>query len=391
MAGAQRERAETYFIIAAILILGYLTLLMFRPFLEWVILGFLFSYLFYKPFLGAQALFHRRGPAAGFVLVLILLLVFLPFVVILTFLFRDVTSFADALRQTDLQAVVVGTLESLARAFGVTTEPTALEAAAQTVSDAVQQRATDFFADFAAGLFAVIARTLVGLFLFGFTVYYGFVDGPRLVDGILSVIPLHRPEKLQLLQELRTVTNAVFVGHLLVSVIQASVGTLGFLILGVPRSIFWGFVMLLAAIIPVVGPFIVWVPVGLYLLFTDGPVQSILGTDRRFAALGVLLVVGPLVSTIDNIIRPKLVGSRASIHPFLVLVGALGGLFVVGFTGFVVGPLVLALFVAVLRVYRTHWAQEGSQHEAIVKGRQPPTALVPRTGARRRKPAAARR
>lgn len=379
-----RARAEGLFLLGAILLLGYLTFLIFKPFVDWVILGFLFAYLFYKPYQGALAIVRRRGPAAALVVVLVLLLFFLPFIVVITYLVRDVSGFAQTFTQIDLQAVLVGTLASIAGAFGLTTDAETLSTLANTISAQVQARAANFFADFAAELLSIVTKVLVGLFIFGFTLFYGFVDGARIVQAIRDVIPLHGAEKDLLLHEIRTVTNAVFIGHLLVSVIQATVGTVGFVVLGVPRAIFWGFVMLLTSIVPFIGPFLVWIPVGLYLLVTEGPVDGLLSDNRTFAALGVLLVVGPLASTIDNIVRPKLVGSRADVHPFLILVGAIGGLFVLGFTGFVVGPLVLALFAAVLRVYRAHWRGR-EEHAALVASGTPARGGVRSRSATKRK------
>lgn len=352
----RRSLVEARFLTGTILVLGLLTFLIFRPFLDWVILGFLFSYMFFGPYRGLLRAVKRRGIAAGVMLIGILLIFFLPLFFILSVLVRDVTEFASGLATVDVEGVIAGFLESFLTGLGVQADPESLHQTAADLATAGRSQLADWLRDFAASLLGLVFNVLVGLFIFGFTVYYGFVDGERFVRAVRGMIPLREPEKNLLMNEIRSVTNAVFIGHLLIALIQALLGTVGFLILGVADSFFWGFVMLILAIIPIVGPFLVWLPIGLYLLFSDQPVGGVFSSNPAFAGLGILLVVGPIVSTIDNVLRPKLIGSRADVHPFLILIGALGGLFVLGFTGFIVGPLVLALFVATLRVYRQHWS-----------------------------------
>jgi predicted PurR-regulated permease PerM len=352
---AARAIAERVFLVGTILVLGWLTFLIFKPFFDWVILGFLFAYLFYKPYERTLKHVKRRGAAAGLVLLLVLVVFLLPFVVLLVFFFQDFRQFALELQETNYEEILRTLMEAVTSLLGIHMDAATLDQASNNIGGSLRATSADFVRGIAANLVPVVARLVVGLFIFGFTVFYGLVDGPRIIEGVLSVVPLHRPEKRLLLHELKRVTDAVFVGHVLVAFIQAFIGTVGFLVLGVPQAFLWGFVMLLASIIPVLGPFVVWIPIGIYLLVTEGDVSGVFSHSRRFAALGVLLVVGPVISTIDNVLRPKLVGDRADVHPFLILVGALGGILVFGFTGFIVGPLVLSLFLAVLRVYRLHW------------------------------------
>lgn len=346
---------ERRFLVASIVILGLLTFLIFRPFLDWVILGFLFSYMLYGAYRRVLRWVRRPAIAAGLMLLATLVTFFVPFFFIVSVLVRDVSQFAGVLGQVRVEDLIAQFLQTVFHSLGVQAEPEGIEATAAGLASAVRSQLAGALASFASTLLSVALNVTLGLFIFGFTLYYGFIDGPRFVQSARNLIPLHEAEKKELLGQITAVTNAVFVGHILIALIQAALGTVGFLVLGVPNTFFWGFVMLVLAIIPVVGPFLVWVPIGLYLLAVDTPVDGLFSDSSTFAGIGVLLVVGPIVSTIDNILRPKLVGSRADIHPFLVLIGALGGIFVLGFTGFVVGPLVLALFVAVLRVFREHW------------------------------------
>ncbi|MFQ5620928.1 MAG: AI-2E family transporter, partial [Candidatus Nanoarchaeia archaeon] len=140
----------------------------------------------------------------------------------------------------------------------------------------------------------------------------------------------------------------VIYGSLVIALIQGALGALGFMIFGVGSPILWGLVMSLFALVPFIGTPIIWGPAGL-LLVIDGFVDG----QTNLVAKGIgLLIYGTLViSTVDNILKPKLIGKKAKIHPIVVLIGVLGGLSLLGFVGFVVGPLVLALFEALIEVY----------------------------------------
>lgn len=362
---AQRAVAERLFLVGSVLLLGWLAFLIFRPFFDWIVLGFLFSYLFYRPYQATLKRVGRRGIAGGLILILVLVVFFLPFVLLVVFLFQDLRSFSTALQDTDYEMVLRNALQGGADLLRLNLDPAQIDAGASAMAASLRESVRALVAGLSSNVIPVVAQVLIGVFIFGFTVFYGFIDGPRIIEAVLTLIPLHRPEKELLLHELKTVTDGVFIGHVLVAFIQAALGTIGFLILGVPRTFLWGFIMLIASIIPVIGPFIVWVPVGIFMLFQDEPVRGLFSSDPKVAAFGVLLVVGPIISTIDNIIRPRIIGRRANVHPFIVLIGALGGLVVFGFTGFIVGPLVLSLFLGVLRVYRLHWKGHEIHDERI--------------------------
>ncbi|MDP3765715.1 MAG: AI-2E family transporter, partial [Nanoarchaeota archaeon] len=144
------------------------------------------------------------------------------------------------------------------------------------------------------------------------------------------------------------VTYGVFYGNITIAIVQGILGIIGFALLGVPSPILWGFVMMLFALVPYFGSAIIWLPAALNLIFI-GYLQN----DSSLIIRGTILIAyGVLViSTIDNILKPKLIGSKAKIHPILVLIGVLGGLSLFGFIGFILGPLMLALLVTFIDVY----------------------------------------
>ena len=114
-----------------------------------------------------------------------------------------------------------------------------------------------------------------------------------------------------------------------------------FFLAGVPSPIIWGVVMMICGLVPMFGAAIIWFPVAIILLMSGSLWQGIL----------VMLVGVFLISTIDNILKPKLVGNGAQLHPLLVLIATLGGLALFGITGFIVGPIIVALFISLWDIY----------------------------------------
>jgi predicted PurR-regulated permease PerM len=190
-----------------------------------------------------------------------------------------------------------------------------------------------------------ISELLLGLFIMFFVMFYGFREGQVFIKYVKELLPLESDLKDSLFDEMRTVTQAVLYGQVLTAVIQGGLGGLMLLIFGVPNALFWGAIMIITAFLPLLGTPLIWVPAGVGLIM-DGNVTK-----------GVLLLIfgATIVMNIDNFLRPKLVSGRTKVHPVLILIGVLGGLRLFGFIGMLVGPLILALLVALIKFYEQNY------------------------------------
>jgi predicted PurR-regulated permease PerM len=177
-----------------------------------------------------------------------------------------------------------------------------------------------------------------------------------------------------LLKETRSGLKAVFTGNILVSALQGVAGGIGFALpwVNLPNPVLWGAVMALFALLPVVGAFMIWVPAGLYLIFTGNMVGGIF--TLAWGAIVVTFVM-------DNIVKPKMIGRQADIHPMFVLVGVLGGAAVFGFIGLFLGPLLVGVTVAVLKLFEKDYLDPAvnlvDEHEERVLQADPDTAPLP--------------
>jgi predicted PurR-regulated permease PerM len=179
------------------------------------------------------------------------------------------------------------------------------------------------------------------LFVLLYAMFFFLLDGPAILRRILYYIPLEPAEEEGLLERFVSVTRATLKGSLLIGVIQGAAAGLAFWAFGVPGPAFWGTVMAVLSVIPALGAALVWVPAVVYLFLVG----------KAGAGVGLLLWCALVVSTIDNFLRPRLVGRDARMSDLLILVSTLGGIFVFGAVGFIVGPIVAALFVAIWHIY----------------------------------------
>lgn len=196
-----------------------------------------------------------------------------------------------------------------------------------------------------AGQLAALGRGtltfLLQLFVCAYAMFFFLVDGPSILRMILYYIPLGANEESQLLERFVSVTRATLKGSLLIGVIQGGLAGGAFWAAGVPGAAFWATVMVVLSIIPAIGSALVWVPAVIFLALTGH------GT----AALLLLAWCVIVVSTVDNFLRPRLIGRDARMSDLLILLSTLGGIAMFGALGFIVGPIIAALFVTVWHIY----------------------------------------
>jgi len=219
--------------------------------------------------------------------------------------------------------------------FGVSTE---------SITESLRGGAGSIASWSAAMAGSLASRTLVallGLFFALLTMHAVLCYWPRIVAGLVSVSPLRPEHTRALLDEFRKVGRTTLAGTLLTGVAQGTLATIGFWFTGVPQPVLLGVATALASLVPALGTLVVWVPAGLYLFATGHP-----------AAAVIQLLWGALVVVIfsDYVIRPRLVGDEA-MPALLTFVALLGGFEVLGLPGLVVGPVIMGLAVAALRLY----------------------------------------
>jgi predicted PurR-regulated permease PerM len=200
-----------------------------------------------------------------------------------------------------------------------------------------------FLVTFASRMTVTTASFLLNLFVMLYAMFFFFKDGHKILERIFYYLPLSDEDETSMLARFTSITRATIKGTLVIGIIQGALGGIAFRVAGIEGAALWGTIMTILSIIPGIGAPLVWVPV-VIVLFVNG----------QYVTATLLLVwCGAVVATIDNFLRPVFVGRDAQMPDLLILIGTLGGLFLFGPMGFIVGPIICGLFLTVWDIYGT--------------------------------------
>ena len=188
------------------------------------------------------------------------------------------------------------------------------------------------------GLFATVAR----LFLVLFSLFYLLRDHRAITRALYDLVPLEEHQLTIVLTRTRDVISASVTGKVLISAIQGVLGCFVFWALGLSSAVLWGVVMFFLSMIPMAGSVLVWGPAAAFLLVTGAWMKAII-----LIAFGILII-----GTIDNVLAPKLIGQRVAMHELLIFFAVLGGIQLFGILGLILGPVVVAVTLALIGILR---------------------------------------
>ena len=178
-------------------------------------------------------------------------------------------------------------------------------------------------------------------FVFLYTMYFFQMDGVKLIRKILYYLPLNSDDESLMLNKFTSVTRATIKGTMLIGILQGGLAGSAFAVAGIDNAVFWGTVMAVLSIIPSVGSALVWIPAAI-ILIAQGSVAG---------GVGLLVFCGVVVGSLDNVLRPILVGKDTKMHELMIFFGTLGGIMMFGISGIFIGPLIASLFVTIWELY----------------------------------------
>ena len=213
------------------------------------------------------------------------------------------------------------------------------------------KQATSWLAGNIGFIFAGTASTIFSFFISIIGAFYLFKDGKSFTKKLVAISPLPDTEDELILKRMATSVRSVATGTVLIALIQGSLTAIGLTIFGFERAILWGTIAAFGALIPSVGTSIIFVPAILYLVFQGSIVF----------AIGLAIWGALAVGLIDNLLGPYLMSRGNAIHPFLILLSVLGGIALFGPIGFIIGPVIMSLFMVLLELYSVHISANSSE------------------------------
>lgn len=365
------EKLSRYFFLAVLIGTSVVLFRMLQAFLIPVLLAAVFATLFHPFYERLVRLFRGRRSLASFVCCFILLLgLVAPLYGVADMVTREAITFyqqAEAWVSAELERGDQG-LIGRARRLPLVSQlrldqvdwPTALQEAATSAGS------------FVATLINKTSRgtihILIVLFTTLFTMFYFFRDGRSLVQRLRYLIPLDREYKNAIAKRFSSVARATVKGTLLIALVQGTLAGITLWIFGVGSPILWGVVATLLSIIPLVGAWLVLYPAAFFQMITGDVWQGV----------GILIVTVVVIVNADNLLRPRLVGQETGMHDLMVFFSTLGGIAMFGPMGFIIGPMIAALFLSLLDIYSAEFKDNleatGTAGQAALPQLEPPEA-----------------
>ena len=340
------KRVEWGFLITLLVIVSLAFAVLVEPFFGAIVWGVVVAVLFrpvYERLLGLLP--GRSNLVAAITLVLILLLVVVPTILLGIALAQEAASIYLRIQAGDIDFGAV--FEAFERSLP---DWIRVQLAAYGYNDFAGIRA-EIEQSISAILEFLVTRLLsvgqgafeflLGLGVMMYLTFFLLRDGRALAERIEQIIPLGEAKRQILMEKFLIVIRATIKGSLIIAILQGSLGGLVFWALDIRGALLWAVLMGIFSLIPAIGTGFVWVPVAVFLIITGAVWQGI-----------VLILCGVfLISMVDNIVRPILVGRDTRMPDYVVLISTLGGLQLFGINGIVIGPLVAALFIAIWGIF----------------------------------------
>ncbi|MDO8563521.1 MAG: AI-2E family transporter [Nanoarchaeota archaeon] len=320
-------------VIFLMIILGVLTFFLLKsvllPIVGGLLLAYIFSPLYRKMLLGIK----NRTLTAFVVSILVIIIIVLPLWFVIPIMLQqvfDIFALSQTLSFQEVATTLFPTANSqFAAQFSIT-----LTNFINQLSSGILKSLTSFFLD--------LPTITIKLFIVFFVFFYALRDGNVLKEFVANISPFNKTKEKILVSQFKNITDSVVYGQIIVGLVQGGLAGLGFLIFGIDNALVLTTLAIFFSILPIVGPFIIWIPVAIFLI-SSGQV----GTGIAYLLYNLLIV-----STFDNFLRTYFVARRTDISPAIIFVSMIGGFTVFGIIGLILGPLIAAYFVLFLQAYR---------------------------------------
>lgn len=347
------QRFHKSFLLVLVIGISIAFLAMIQTFLLTILVAAIFSGLAYPLYARlVRALGGRRPLASAITLLVMLVVVFGPLVGIISLVVNQAIGVTENItpvvqRLMNEPTYLGQVLQGIPGYRYIEPYQGQIVQSAGEAVNAVGVFLVNSLSDTARGTVTVVFH----FFILLYTMFFLLMDGPAMRDAALGYLPFSEDEKRQMKERFMSVTRAAVRGTLIIGILQGALAGLAFGVAGIPNAIFWTAVMVVLSILPLIGSALVWIPACI-ILIAMGQVWT-----------GVLLAIfcALVVGSVDNILRPRLVGRDTRMHDLMILFSTLGGLIVFGPVGFIVGPILAGLFITSWEIFAMAYGDRPGQ------------------------------
>ncbi|MGE5894472.1 MAG: AI-2E family transporter [bacterium] len=339
------NRFYSFALIVLSLIFGYLAYLVMKPFLIPIMWAVVMAILFYPLYAFLGKYIKWKAIASLLTLVVIVLLIIGPFSYMIISLGAELSQLSSQIEETKIDELirtferhylVAGFLEALQKTFGIreidlvkifqTNLSTISAAILELISISVKNAAV----------------AAINLILMIFSLFFLLKDGPDFIQKINGYLPFPEVHRERLTSKIKDMVISTIYGGVTIGICQGIAGGIAFYLLGISSPVFWGMMILFMSFVPALGTFSIWAPAALILILQGHVLKGV-----------ILVFIGIfIISMIDNVLKPLIIGSRTKMHTLIIFFSILGGISLFGLIGLIMGPLIIVISISIFEIFR---------------------------------------
>ncbi len=327
------KRVMTVFIVAILLVLTFFLL---KPLLLSIAAGLILAFVFIPSYRKLTEIVKSKNFAAAIISFILILAILLPIWFFTPTAVEQSFRFYQAAQQIDF----VSFLKSIFPSFFASEQ---FSSEVGSIMKSFLSKTTNLLQNSLTDIISKFPQIFLHFAVVFFTFFYAMRDNEKITEYVRSFLPFPKQIEDKLFNSSKGITIAVIYGQIIIGILQGLLVGIGFLIFRVPNTLLLTLLACLAGVFPVLGTTIVWLPVIIYLVVAG----------NTFAAIGIL-IFGLVSTSIDNLLRPLFVSRRTNLPSSVILIGMIGGLFMFGILGIIIGPLIIAYLLIILELYRQH-------------------------------------
>ncbi|MFH1376349.1 MAG: AI-2E family transporter [Candidatus Woesearchaeota archaeon] len=319
-----------YILLIIVLLLIYLSYKVIEPLLPALLGAIIFTILLHPVYLRINKKIKKKGLSSLIIIVLIVVFIIIPLIFFANTLFNQAINTFNSANNLELTSVS----ETLKEVTGLNIN------FERHIRENLEE-VSKFFLLSSSKIIEFLAKGTISLLIMFFLIYLLLIRGTEIISKIKKLFPMKKEDKDKLFSEINSIIKGLFKGLFLIAILEGVIAWIGFSLFGVPNPIIWALVIALFAMIPVVGPLLVWPFAAIYLLINNQVTNGIL----------LIIYSGILLTYVDTFLKPIFIGKRSKIDPVIILLGIVGGISLFGMVGIIVGPLILSILLVIYKIY----------------------------------------